>query len=69
MKNRFYIFYFISKVVQYNSSGLMVFNNSNYFIYQEKDYCKKDIHSKEMLDLYEKKNYFSQNGKLQILFL
>jgi len=73
MKNRFYIFYFISliylsnclpsdkiwnKVVQYNSSGLMVFNNSNYFIYQEKDYCKKDIHSKEMLDLYEKQKLF-----------
>jgi len=47
-----------NKVVQYKSSGLMVINNDNYFIFQEKDYCKKDIHSEEMINLYEKQKLF-----------
>ena len=85
MNNRFYIFYFISliylfnclpsdniwsKVVQYNISKLMVFNNSNYFIFQEKDYCKKDIHSKEMEDLYEKqKSFFTKWETANYIFV
>ena len=36
-------------------------NNNNYFIFQENDYCKRDIYSEDMKKLYEKqKSFFSK---------
>ena len=85
MNNILYTFYFVSliylfnclpsdkiwnTVVQHNISGLMVYNNSNYFIFQEKDYCKKDIHSQEMLNLYEnQKLFFTKWETANFIFL
>ena len=32
--------------------------NKNYFIFQENDYCKRDIYSEDMQKLYEKQKSF-----------
>ena len=36
-------------------------NNTNYFIFQEKDYCKRDIDSEDMQKLYDKQKAFFSN--------
>ena len=41
-----------------NSSEYTLINNTNYFIYQEKDYCQKDIYSEDMQKLYETQKSF-----------
>ena len=38
-------------------------NNTNYFFFQEKDYCKRDIDSEDMKKLYDKQKAFFSNRK------
>ncbi len=80
MKNKLFIFslfYLLNslpsediwkQVINTNSNNTLI-NNNNYFIFHENDFFKRDIYSEDMKKLYENKNYFSQNGKLQIIFL
>ena len=68
MKNKLFLLPFISlysflnclpskdiwnQVVK-RKSKYSIINNTNYFFYQEKDYCKRDIYSEDMIRLYEK---------------
>ena len=49
------------KVIEYNNTNQMVINDTNYFIFQEKNYCNKDIYSEEMQVLYNKQKSFFEN--------
>ena len=83
MNNKLFVIYFISlfyllnclpskdiwKKIINNKSNITLINDTNYFIFQESDYCKKDINSEDMKNYMKNKNHFSQNGKLQIIFL
>ena len=42
-------------------SNYSIINNTNYFIFQEKNYCKRDIHSEDMKKLYERQKSFFLN--------
>ena len=75
MNNKLFVIYFISlfyllnclpskdiwKKIINNKSNITLINDTNYFIFQESDYCKKDIYSEDMKKLYEKqKSFFSK---------
>ena len=65
MKNIFFIislFYLLNslpsediwkQVITWKSNNTLI-NNNNYFIFQENDYCKRDIYSEDMNELYAK---------------
>jgi len=42
----------------HKKSNNALINNNNYFIFQENDYCKRDIYSEDMKKLYEKQRSF-----------
>ena len=68
MHNKLFLVYFISlfyllnslpskdiwKKIINNKSNTTLINDINYFIFQERDYCQKDIYSEDMKKLYEK---------------
>ena len=45
------------QVINRKSNNTLI-NNNNYFIYQENDYCKRDIYSEDMKKLYEQQKLF-----------
>ena len=46
------------KHVQSSKSDINKIDNVNYFFFQEKNYCKRDIYSKDMKKLYDKQKEF-----------
>ena len=77
MHNKLFLVYFISlfyflnclpskdiwKRIINNKSNNTLINDINYFIFQEKDYCQKDIYSEDMKKLYEKQKSFYSKWK------
>ena len=51
-------------------SNYTIINDTNYFIFQEKDYCKRDIYSEDMKKLYEKqKSFFLKRSTSNYIFV